>query len=112
MFDTDSKVEFESDPIIKSKKEQPEMLSEFDRRFVLLPQFDIETKETKSEMWSGDCRIIKAIPLRMLPTQEAGTFCVEERPRTSLKYYGGMDHVNSAINFFFWAFIITILFQI
>ncbi|CAB4314926.1 unnamed protein product [Prunus armeniaca] len=76
---------------IKSKKEQPEMLSEFDRRFVLLPQFDIETNETKSEMWSRDCRVIKAGPLRMLPPQEAETFLVEERPRTSLKYYGGID---------------------
>ncbi|KAL6277915.1 hypothetical protein ACE6H2_021516 [Prunus campanulata] len=43
---------------IKSKKEQPEMLSEFDRRFRLLLHFDIET-----------------IPLRMLPPLEAETFC-------------------------------------
>ncbi|PQQ09988.1 hypothetical protein Pyn_03414 [Prunus yedoensis var. nudiflora] len=47
------------------------MLSEFDRRFHLLPHFDIET-----------------IPLRMLPPQEAETFWASQSaktPQTSTK---------------------------
>lgn len=111
----------------KIKKEQPEMLSEFDQKIVqpqeaklkfqdenesgLLPQSDIETNAAKSEMLSGDGRAIKAIPLQMIPAPTPTYFdgrpyglpegwIVEQRPQTSLKYFGKIDQVYSVTNFF------------
>ncbi|CAL2268050.1 unnamed protein product [Prunus armeniaca] len=102
----------------KIKKEQPEMLSEFDQKIVqpqeaklkfqdenesgLLPKSDIETNAAKSEMLSGDGRAIKAIPLQMIPAPTPTYFdgrpyglpegwIVEQRLRTSLKYFGKID---------------------
>lgn len=83
---------------IEIKKEQLEMLGEFDHR-VVQPQ---EAKgEFEDEMWSGDSRAIRAVPIQAIPAQAAKVtivdgrdyelpmgWLVEQRPRTSLKYLG------------------------
>ncbi|CAB4314925.1 unnamed protein product [Prunus armeniaca] len=62
-------------------------------------------------MLSGDGRAIKAIPLQMIPAPTPTYFdgrpyglpegwIVEQRLRTSLKYFGKIDQVNSVTNFF------------
>ncbi|KAH0995459.1 hypothetical protein GBA52_019323 [Prunus armeniaca] len=87
---------------IEIKKEQLEMLGEFDHK-VVQPQ---EAKgKFEDEMWSGDSSAIKAVPIQAIPAQATKVtmvdgrdyelpmgWLVEQRPRTSLKYLGKYCH--------------------
>ncbi|KAL6277913.1 hypothetical protein ACE6H2_021514 [Prunus campanulata] len=87
---------------IEIKKEQLEMLGEFDHKVVQLQE---AKGEFEDEMWSGDSRAIKAVPIQAIPAQVAKVtivdgrdyelpmgWLVEQRPRTSLKYLGKYFH--------------------
>ncbi|CAL9002548.1 unnamed protein product [Prunus brigantina] len=97
---------------IEIKKEQLEMLGDFDHK-VVQPQ-EIKGK-FEDEMWSGDSSAIKAVPIQWIPAQAQAAkvtivdgrdyelpmgWLVEQRPRTSLKYLGKVDLVSSSFFLF------------